>query len=163
MAEWLGSRAMNQKVVGSIPKRAQMMLCPWARHFTLLSSGECPCTYCTSLWIRASAKWLNVNVQFGLFSEWIALSSTTYRLWNVQWLWFQGPVSKHNDSEHGWPLLRFSSPCLSPFSHPPYQCLCSSVSVNTLEHTQNFTCLPAQTFLELPSLSLGCHPSLLCY
>ena len=40
----------------------QMMLCPWARHFTLLASRECPCTYCKSLWIRASAKWLNVNV-----------------------------------------------------------------------------------------------------
>ena len=25
--------------------------------------GECPCTYCKWLWIRASAKWLNVNVK----------------------------------------------------------------------------------------------------
>ena len=39
-----------------------MTLCPWARHFNLLAPGECPCTYCKSLWIRASAKWLNVNV-----------------------------------------------------------------------------------------------------
>ena len=31
-------------------------LCRWARHFTLLASGECNCTYCKSLWIRASAK-----------------------------------------------------------------------------------------------------------
>ena len=53
MGEQLGNRAMNQKVAGSIPG---MMLCPWARHFTLLASGECPCTYCKSLWIRASAK-----------------------------------------------------------------------------------------------------------
>ena len=31
---------------------------PWRvpGHFTLLASGECPCTYCKSLWIRASAK-----------------------------------------------------------------------------------------------------------
>ena len=33
-----------------------MTLCPWARHFTLLASGECPCTYCKSLWMRASSK-----------------------------------------------------------------------------------------------------------
>ena len=31
-------------------------------NFTLLAWGECPCTYCESLWIRASAKWLNVNM-----------------------------------------------------------------------------------------------------
>ena len=40
-----------------------MTLCPWARQFTLLASGECPCTNCKSIWIRASAKLLNVNVQ----------------------------------------------------------------------------------------------------
>jgi len=39
MAERLGNRATNQKVVGSIPGRAKMTLCPWARHFTLLASG----------------------------------------------------------------------------------------------------------------------------
>ena len=54
MAERLGSQAINQKVVGSIP--GQMTLCPWARHFTLLASGKCPCTYCKSLWIKVSAK-----------------------------------------------------------------------------------------------------------
>ena len=37
MAERLGSRAINQKVVGSIPGRAKMTLCP--RNFTLLASG----------------------------------------------------------------------------------------------------------------------------
>ena len=38
--------------------------CQWRcpRHFTLLASGECPCTYCKLLWKRVSAKWLNVNV-----------------------------------------------------------------------------------------------------
>ena len=35
-----------------------MTLCPSARHFTVLAL--CPCTYCKSLWLRASAKWLNV-------------------------------------------------------------------------------------------------------
>ena len=63
-AERIGKRAINQKVADSIPQPCQMTLCPWARHFTLLASegGECPCTYCKSLWIRPSAKWLNVNV-----------------------------------------------------------------------------------------------------
>ena len=39
MAERLGNRAIIQKVAGLIPGRAKMMLCPWARHFTLLASG----------------------------------------------------------------------------------------------------------------------------
>ena len=34
----------------------QMTLCPWARHLPYLPRGECPCTHCKSLWIRASAK-----------------------------------------------------------------------------------------------------------
>ena len=62
VAELLGYRAGNQKVAGSLSQPCLMVLCPWARHFTLLASGECPCTYCKSLWIKASAKWLNVNV-----------------------------------------------------------------------------------------------------
>ena len=47
MAERLGNRAINQKVAGSIPGHAKMKLCPWARHFTQLASGECPCNYCS--------------------------------------------------------------------------------------------------------------------
>ena len=39
MAERLGSRAVHQKVAGSIPGRS-MTLRPWARHFTLLASGR---------------------------------------------------------------------------------------------------------------------------
>ena len=54
VAERLGNQASNQKVAGS--GLCKITLCPWARHFTLLASGECPCTYCKSLWIRASAK-----------------------------------------------------------------------------------------------------------
>ena len=46
MVERLENRAINQRIA-------------WARHFTLLA---CPCTYCKSFWIRASAKWMNVNV-----------------------------------------------------------------------------------------------------
>ena len=30
--------------------------------------GKCPCTYCKSLWIRASAKWIHVNVNV-IFSK----------------------------------------------------------------------------------------------
>ena len=36
------NRAINHKVAGSIPGRAKMTLCPWARHFTLLASGNVP-------------------------------------------------------------------------------------------------------------------------
>ena len=38
MAERLGNRATNQKVAGSITGR-KMLLCPRARHFTLLAWG----------------------------------------------------------------------------------------------------------------------------
>ena len=54
VAEWLGNRVSNQKVDGLIPWPCKIMLCPWARHFTLLASGKCPCTSCKSLWMRAS-------------------------------------------------------------------------------------------------------------
>ena len=37
MAERLRSRASNQKVAGSILGRVKIILCPWARHFTLLA------------------------------------------------------------------------------------------------------------------------------
>ena len=59
-----GSRASNPKVAGSIPRRAQndVVSLGKALHPTYLGGGECPCIYCKSLWIRASAKWLNVNV-----------------------------------------------------------------------------------------------------
>ena len=42
MAKRLGNRAMNQKVAGLIPGRGKMTMCPWARHFTLLASGNVP-------------------------------------------------------------------------------------------------------------------------
>ena len=55
MAERLGNQATNQKVAGSI-LGSEKMTVPWARRFTLLASGECPCTYRKSRWIRVSAK-----------------------------------------------------------------------------------------------------------
>ena len=63
MAERLGNQASNQKVAGSIPSRANdVMSFGKALHPTCLK-GECPCTYCKSLWKRASAKrHVNVNV-----------------------------------------------------------------------------------------------------
>ena len=61
VAEPLGNWASNPKVAGSI-QAVKITLCPWARHFTILALGECPCTYCKSLSIRVSAKWLNGNV-----------------------------------------------------------------------------------------------------
>ena len=43
MAERLGNLDTNQKVASLIPgggsRRCDMMLCPWARHFTLFASG----------------------------------------------------------------------------------------------------------------------------
>ena len=56
VAERFGNRVSDQKVVGLIPQPCNIMLCPWARHLTLLASGKCPCTYFKPLWIRASAK-----------------------------------------------------------------------------------------------------------
>ena len=55
---WLSGQGIGLPI-RRLPVRfqlCQMTLCPWARHFTLLASGECPCTYCKSLWIRASVK-----------------------------------------------------------------------------------------------------------
>ena len=40
MAEWLGIRASNQKVTGFDSRLCEIMLCPWARHLTLLASGR---------------------------------------------------------------------------------------------------------------------------
>ena len=42
LAEQLENRASNQKVAGSIPRPCKMTLCPWARHFTLLATGNVP-------------------------------------------------------------------------------------------------------------------------
>ena len=56
MAERLGNRAINQKVVGLIPS-VQKGSCVLEQETSpYLPRGECPCTYCKSLWIRASAK-----------------------------------------------------------------------------------------------------------
>ena len=57
MAERWGSRAGNQKVAGSISCRAKWCCVLGQGTSPYLPRGECPCTYCKSLWIRASAKW----------------------------------------------------------------------------------------------------------
>ena len=46
MAEWLGSLAVNQKVVGSIPGRAKLRCGLGQGTLPYLPQGECPCTYC---------------------------------------------------------------------------------------------------------------------
>ena len=46
VAERLGSRASNLKVASLIPGHVKLQC----------DLGECPCTYCKSLWIRAFAK-----------------------------------------------------------------------------------------------------------
>ena len=61
MAEQLRNQAVNHKVAGSIPgKPNDVVSLGKALHPTCLR-GECPCTNYKSLWIRASAKWLNVQ------------------------------------------------------------------------------------------------------
>ena len=56
----VGSRAINQKVIGSIPGHAKLHCVLGQGTSPYLPWGECPCTYCKTLWIRASAK-CNVN------------------------------------------------------------------------------------------------------
>ena len=56
MAERWGSRASNQKVTGSIPRCVKWCCVLGQGTSPYLSRGECPCTYCKLLWIRASAK-----------------------------------------------------------------------------------------------------------
>ena len=56
MAEQLGSRAINQKVAGSISDRGEGRCVLGQGTSPYLPRGECPCTYCKSLWIRVSAK-----------------------------------------------------------------------------------------------------------
>ena len=52
MAERLGNRAINQKVTGSCPAvQKDVVSLGKALHPTCLG-GECPCTYCKSLWIN---------------------------------------------------------------------------------------------------------------
>ena len=62
MAEWLGNRAFNQKVAGSILGHAKWSCVLGQGTSPYLPRGECSYIYCKSLWIRASAKWLHVNV-----------------------------------------------------------------------------------------------------
>ena len=56
--ERLGNRASNQKVASSIPGRAKWRCVLEKGTSPYLPRGECPCTYCKSLWIRVSAKLL---------------------------------------------------------------------------------------------------------
>ena len=56
LAERLGNWAINQEVASSIPGRAKLCCVLGQGTSPYLPRGECPCTYCKSLWIRASAK-----------------------------------------------------------------------------------------------------------
>ena len=55
------NRTSNLNVASSIPGRAKWCCVQGTSPYLPRGGGECPCTYCKSLWIRASAKWLNVN------------------------------------------------------------------------------------------------------
>ena len=61
VVERLGNRAINQKVAGSIPRAVTNYVVSLGKALHPTCLGECPCTYSKSFWIRASAKWLNVN------------------------------------------------------------------------------------------------------
>ena len=63
VAERLGKRAINQKVAGLIPGHAKLRSVLGQGTSPYLPRGECPCTYCKSLWMTASAKGLHVNVK----------------------------------------------------------------------------------------------------
>ena len=60
VAERWGNRASNQKIASSIPGCVRWR-CVLGQGTLYLPWGECPCTYCKSLWVRASAKWLHVK------------------------------------------------------------------------------------------------------
>ena len=50
MAEWLGNRAINQKVAGLSPGQAKLCCVLGQGTSPYLLRGECPYTYCKSLW-----------------------------------------------------------------------------------------------------------------
>ena len=62
MAERLGNQAINHKLVGLSPGCAKLCSVLGQGTSPYLPRWECPCNYCKSLWIRMSAKCLNVNV-----------------------------------------------------------------------------------------------------
>ena len=105
----LGNRASNLKVASSIPGCAKWR--PWARHFTLLALGECPCTYCKSLWIRASAKWLNVIVNVWLWFPHTPLCSTPALTYTTFIPLFNSGIQDHPSLTE--PLWKISPPAYS--------------------------------------------------
>ena len=94
MAERLRSRAFNQKVAGCIPGHAKGCCVLGQGTSPYLLRGECPCTNCKSLWIRASAKWLHVNVQ--CLVAWPRVQSLPA---NMETCWFL-LSSKHEEHPH---------------------------------------------------------------
>ena len=82
MAKRLGNRAINQKVASLIPGRAKWRCVLGQGTLPCLPRGEFPCTYWLALWIRESAKWLNVNKKY-----WRHITHTVHSL---IWLWIVG-------------------------------------------------------------------------
>ena len=64
MAERLGNQGINPKVAGSIPGRADDIVSLGKALYPTCLWGNVP------LWIRASAKWLNVNVVWAIWQFW---------------------------------------------------------------------------------------------
>ena len=99
-----------------------MTLCPGARHFTLLASGECLCTYCKSLWIRTSAKWLNVKCNVK-----ISRSTGSSEVWGVGHDTLSPNVSSQVMSEHvmsrPWVWTQLELGWGADLFYPPMCCL----------------------------------------
>ena len=60
MPERLGNRGYQWEGWRFDSRPCKLRCVPGQGTSPYLPWGECPCTYCKSLWIRASAKWLNV-------------------------------------------------------------------------------------------------------
>ena len=95
VAERWGNRASNPKVARSIPGRCTWRCVLGQGTSPYLPRGEWPCTYCKSLWIRASAKWLNVKCKCKMnISVAMQIKDTAWQicpillLLNCECLWF---------------------------------------------------------------------------
>ena len=82
MAERLGNRVINQNIAGSIPGHAKWRCVLGQGTSPYLPQGKCPCNYCKSLWIRASAKWLIVEAS--VYEVWAILTFHLTNTWSCQ-------------------------------------------------------------------------------
>ena len=87
MAERLGNRAINKKVAGSIPGREKWLCVLGQGTSPCLPRGELPCTYCKSLWIRKSAKWLKLLTKIRFKLQMHQYTFFQFRSNSDTWIW----------------------------------------------------------------------------